>query len=281
MAFAPALDELASLLYRIAVAQAVEGSQASMEDGARIADYASALSPETVQLAYQICVQGREDLALAPDEGTGFAMTLLRLLAFEPGGREAAPADDATARSRTPAQGQERPRLAAASPTVTVARDSVAASPSPTVTRARDSVSASASPSVPPRPLPDEPAEWPKFIASLDLTGIAGQLAAQTELIRVEGREVTLGLPEAQRHLTDKTYVEKLRMALEEASGAKLRLVFELRSSVDVSLAAQDSRERAEQRAQAEAAFRDEPFVRDVLARFDARIKPDSIKPAR
>ena len=28
-----------------------------------------------------------------------------------------------------------------------------------------------------------------------------------------------------------------------------------------------------------EAAFRGEPFVQDVLARFDAKIRPDSIKP--
>ena len=43
-------------------------------------------TPEAVQLAYQICAQGRADLALAPDEATGFSMTLLRLLAFEPAG---------------------------------------------------------------------------------------------------------------------------------------------------------------------------------------------------
>src|SRR4029079_10841369 len=159
-----------------------------------------------------------------------------------------------------------RPRLAASSPALTIAREDIPA------------VMSTAAPK---RALPSSAAEWAAFIASLELTGIAGQLAAQTELIRIEGREITLGLPETQRHLTDKTYVEKLRMALEEATGAKLRFAFELRGNVDVSLAAQDKRERAEQKAQAEAAFRDEPFVRDVLTRFDARIKPDSIKPVR
>ncbi len=82
-AFASALDELAALYHRIAVAQAVPEA-VSGEDGARIADYASRMSAEDVQLAYQICAQGRADLALAPDEATGFSMTLLRLLAFEP-----------------------------------------------------------------------------------------------------------------------------------------------------------------------------------------------------
>jgi DNA polymerase-3 subunit gamma/tau len=42
------------------------------------------MDPETVQLDYQIAVQGREDLPLAPDEFAGFSMTLLRMLAFAP-----------------------------------------------------------------------------------------------------------------------------------------------------------------------------------------------------
>src|SRR5207248_1570456 len=79
-----AIDELAYLFHRIAVAQTVPSGVDALPDAERIAAYASALSPEIVQLSYQICVQGRTDLALAPDEPTGFAMTLLRLLAFAP-----------------------------------------------------------------------------------------------------------------------------------------------------------------------------------------------------
>ena len=40
-----------------------------------------------------------------------------------------------------------------------------------------------------------------------------------------------------------------------------------------------ESRAQAEERSRVEAAFRGEPFVQDVLTRFDAKIKPDSIKP--
>jgi DNA polymerase-3 subunit gamma/tau len=129
------------------------------------------------------------------------------------------------------------------------------------------------------RALPVDPAQWPSFVAALKLTGVAGQLAAQTELVRCTGRELTLGLPESQRHLTDKSYVDKLTAAIADATGARPRIVFEFASSADSSLAAQERRERAEQKAKTEAAFRDEPFVREALARFSATIKPDSIKP--
>ena len=79
-----ALEELAALFHRIAVCQTVPEAAEALPDTARVKALARAFAPESVQLAYQICVQGRADLALAPDEATGFSMTLLRLLAFEP-----------------------------------------------------------------------------------------------------------------------------------------------------------------------------------------------------
>ena len=45
------------------------------------------------------------------------------------------------------------------------------------------------------------------------------------------------------------------------------------------TLAAREKQERAEAKAHTEAAFRDDPFVQDVLARFDATVRSDSIKP--
>ncbi|NNE64390.1 MAG: DNA polymerase III subunit gamma/tau [Gammaproteobacteria bacterium] len=41
-------------------------------------------SMEEIQLYYQIMLQGRQDLKLAPDEASGFEMLMLRLFAFSP-----------------------------------------------------------------------------------------------------------------------------------------------------------------------------------------------------
>jgi DNA polymerase-3 subunit gamma/tau len=120
----------------------------------------------------------------------------------------------------------------------------------------------------PAQPLPT-PAEWPAFIASLKLTGMAAQLAAQTELKSVAGNVLTLALPTAHKHLADKAYADKLKVALEAIIGRKVLLAFEVGEATDASLAAQQQRERAEAKAKGEQAFRDEPFVRDLLARFD------------
>ena len=258
-----ALDELASLFHRIAVAQTVAGSADALPDGPRIAGYAQAFTAEDVQLAYQICVQGRADLALAPDEATGFAMTLLRLLAFEPG---AAPPAEGMSTDRAPAREGTNKSTQAASPVAPVP----VAAPAPVAASGEPRVAETA---------PLQVADWPAFVAGMKLSGIALQLASQTELKAIVGNEIVLAVPEAARHLTDKSYTDKLKAALDQAFGRRVRLRFDIDAAAGATLAAQEKRERAEARAKTEAAFRDDPFVQDVLSRFDATIKPESIKP--
>jgi DNA polymerase-3 subunit gamma/tau len=100
-----ALQDLGTLLHRIALAQSVPG--AVPEDLPELADIhrlAAAFDAQEVQLYYQIAVHGRNEIGLAPDEYAGFTMTLLRMLAFRPGngGAEgAAPAGPAAARAAT------------------------------------------------------------------------------------------------------------------------------------------------------------------------------------
>ena len=60
-----ALAELAGLVHRIAVAQAVPQAAEGFDDGERIAAYANRFAPEAIQLLWQIAAQGRADLAIA------------------------------------------------------------------------------------------------------------------------------------------------------------------------------------------------------------------------
>ena len=80
------LVELAAFLQRLAIVQIVpEAAQQDEEfDAGSLAGLARAISPEDVQLYYQIALGGRRDLAVAPEPRAGFEMTLLRMLAFRP-----------------------------------------------------------------------------------------------------------------------------------------------------------------------------------------------------
>jgi DNA polymerase-3 subunit gamma/tau len=86
LSFDSALAELAALLLKLALAQSVPSALEEEPERTRLADLASRIDPESLQLYYQIALQGREDLPLAPDEHGGFIMTLLRMLAFRPEG---------------------------------------------------------------------------------------------------------------------------------------------------------------------------------------------------
>ena len=77
------LDELRGVLQRIAVLQLV-GADAGDEEAEELPELASALSPEDVQLYYEIAGQGRRDLYISRDYRAAFEMTLLRMLAFRP-----------------------------------------------------------------------------------------------------------------------------------------------------------------------------------------------------
>ena len=100
---------------------------------------------------------------------------------------------------------------------------------------------------------------------------MAAQLAAQTEWVSLRGNALTLALPVSHRHLADKVYADKLKAALEQATGRKLLLAFEVGDAGRASLAAQKRKRERGAQANGEQAFREEPFVQALISRFDAR----------
>lgn len=79
------LEDMTGLLQRMAVIQAV-GRPVAVDDpdDERLADLAGRMPADETQLLYSLCLHGRAELGLAPDEYAGLTMVLLRLLAFQP-----------------------------------------------------------------------------------------------------------------------------------------------------------------------------------------------------
>ncbi len=83
---ATTLEDMSMVLQRMAVVQAVPAmadSAATDPDAERIANLAARMPADETQLLYSLCLQGRQELGLAPDEYAGVTMVLLRLLAFK------------------------------------------------------------------------------------------------------------------------------------------------------------------------------------------------------
>jgi len=79
------LEALTEALHRVQVRQLVPEMQMDA-DGIDVDALATQLRPELVQLWYQMAINGRRDLPLAPSPRAGFEMSLLRMLAFRPAG---------------------------------------------------------------------------------------------------------------------------------------------------------------------------------------------------
>lgn len=91
-----ALEEMSMVLQRMAVQQAVPPADFGDDEEARtIARLAQELPADETQLLYSICLHGRQELGLAPDEYAALTMVLLRLLAFKPGAQEKKTLNDA------------------------------------------------------------------------------------------------------------------------------------------------------------------------------------------
>jgi DNA polymerase III subunit gamma/tau len=121
---ASTLEEMATVLQRMAVLQAVpdEGDDAD-PDAADTRRLAAALPPDETQLLYTLCLHGRAELGLAPDDYAALTMVLLRLLAFKPA---AASAHAVAHAPRAPAEKKTLIDTAAPAP-----RSPVAAAPPP------------------------------------------------------------------------------------------------------------------------------------------------------
>jgi DNA polymerase III subunit gamma/tau len=83
---AATLEDMAMLLQRMAVMQMVPSMAQDGEDPDTqgLAELAQAMPAEETQLLYSLCLHGRTELGLAPDEYAALTMVLLRLLAFQP-----------------------------------------------------------------------------------------------------------------------------------------------------------------------------------------------------
>ena len=143
LSFSGALQDLASLLQKIALAQVVPGAvQDDWPEADDVRRLAERFDAQSVQLFYQFANLGRNELALAPDEYAGFTMTLLRMLAFQPGqsGGDATPPSGGGGKRvvSSPAASvpgaSPRPTMAASAPAVApVAQATPAARPEPVV----------------------------------------------------------------------------------------------------------------------------------------------------
>ena len=117
---ASTLEDLTQVLQRMAVCQLTPVQpDPSDPEGPELLRLADVLPPDQTQLLYHLCLNGRTELGLAPDEYAALLMVLLRLLAFQPGAGDAASArvaEKKNALSQRPVSAQTEPPAPAPAP---------------------------------------------------------------------------------------------------------------------------------------------------------------------
>jgi DNA polymerase III subunit gamma/tau len=275
MSFSLALADLSSLIQKIAAAQIVpESVLEDWPEAAEIRRLASALTKEEAQLFYQISITSRPDLSLAPDEQTGFAMTLLRMLAFRPGnvtpGRvgsnsgNSAPPVASAPRSSSPANQTAAP----ARPAPAVSVPPVAA-PAAKPAAARSTVSSA-----------DRP-DWHTLMRQLPVKGLVQQLAFQTELQdwtdSPAGVRATVVTPMPQ--LASEASVGRLADALTAHFGKPVKVIIEKGEVEGKTVAKVDAQIHQDKRQNAEQMIAQDPFIQQLEKEFGAKVVGGSVKP--
>ncbi|HEY6516267.1 MAG TPA: DNA polymerase III subunit gamma/tau [Steroidobacteraceae bacterium] len=267
--YAQVLDELASLLTRIALKQVVKDFDGDDLYAPEVLErLAGAISAEDVQLYYQTAIIGRRDLALAPDPRTGFEMVLLRMLAFRPqeaGGRAvptAVPAGVAGGRAPAPAILPPRSSSETARPAVAGAATATA-------------------PATAPAAVHGGAQDWTAIISALELQGAARQLASHCVLIGRDGAVVRLALDPRSKFMRTAAVEEKLAQALGKYYGESVRLEFTAVAPQAETPAQADQRVSQEEAESARRAFESDPGVQGFRDRFGASPLPETIRPVK
>ena len=277
--FAELLRELIGLLHRLALIQQAPKTLAEDDpDRPRLLALAERLTPEDVQLFYQIALTGQADLPLAPDPRGGLEMVLLRALAFRP-----VPG----------ARSVETPRLGADGiPAVRPAANVQAAPATPGV-RPVPLQSSDAPPRADSRAGATEPtpiqsgtktlenaADWQRLAAQLSIGGIANQLAHNCAFCGYSDGRLSLQLDPTAAGLRTPSTLERLKSGLEQALGRSIELEIKVARPEQETLAQRRTREAGERQQTAVDQMHADPVARSMRETFDADWAPGSIRPA-
>jgi DNA polymerase III subunit gamma/tau len=271
MSFSLALQDLSSLIQKIAAAQIVpESVLEDWPEATEIRRLATLLTKEEAQLFYQISITSRPDLSLAPDEQTGFAMTLLRMLAFRPGGGGgggSAPTPSAppvnTARPTATTHSAPAPAVRASAP-----------APAPAATKPFAAAGNAVG-------NPAERPDWHALMRQLPVKGMVQQLAFQTELQDwsdlAAGVKATIVTPMPQ--LASEASVARLADALTAHFGKPVKVLIEKGQVEGKTVAKVDQQIHQEKRQNAEQLIAADPFIQQLEKEFGAKVVGGSVKP--
>jgi DNA polymerase-3 subunit gamma/tau len=261
------LDELLSLFHHMALAKKVpEALDDYVSERDALMQCSEEVSPEDLQLFYQIALIGKRDLPLAPDLRSGLEMILLRMLSFRPAvagaviAANASSTDTGNVQSSNASTSQHEP---VGAPVQAV----------PQVENKSGNIAEAKSGNQ----------SWREILEDLHVNGMVKQLAANCVLRDITDESIVLVMSEGHKSLCNAKAEKRLQQALREYYDRDLRLEVVIEGAdvvKEVETPAQtQTRENDERQQQAEQAIEEDGFVQAMKDSFNAEIVPGSVKP--
>ncbi|MFI4937108.1 MAG: DNA polymerase III subunit gamma/tau [Candidatus Berkiellales bacterium] len=286
--FEQVLASMLQTLHAIAIAQMVPSEQDDLAAFAMIdpalLELKNKITPEEVQLLYQIGLLGQRDLKFAPDQRTGFEMVLLRMIAFRP----------ATAQQSA----YNVPATVTATAPTTVIATAPASSPSPSPAPA----------SAPPAPAVEQPViakgsqsqpqpvtinalekekvvqpsqnnqkeevlDWAKIAAKLVLTGYSSALVKHCVISKWDGQQLLLTLDESQKAGLTPQREMQIQDALNQYFGRPIKVAIKVGQVKEATPSMQKAKEVNERQAQVKQAVEQDKTIQNILSTFEATVE--------
>ena len=239
------LAEILSDLHDMAVCQLV-GADNIDDIKPEIPDIAGRLDKEDIQLYYQIALTGRRDLLIAPEPRTGFEMTLIRMMAFNPGG---SPIRSVSSQSMSKEDTGVNSESTKQIPVITESGELAIGK------------------------------DWKHIIDEMALTGLVRELAGHCILKEHTDDKIHLVLLPTQEHLLKTIQKTRLQNVINDRFGKEVKLIISV-DEPDIETPKQQSeRMDNDRKKDAVDSFNDDPVVQDIIETFNADVEKNSIQP--
>ena len=295
--FQQLLAELLGYFQQLALAQlAPNNLHEAVCNREQILQLAQQCSAEEIQLFYQLLLQGRRDLALAPDAASGFEMLMLRLLAFRPAMSERVqrmPSKETNAVKKSVTMISAKPVVKSVAklapnaaqepyspPDAAIASVVAESAPAPFVQPNQEPILKAAVQVMASVSAPTRDSEWGDILRALDLKGLAQQLAENCLLHKNTASHWTLILDEGKAFLLTDGNRKKLTDRLQQLLGDDLQIDLRRGKLEAESPAMEKVRQEAVRKQSLLVAIETDPTVLQMQNLFGAEFQQEAIEPA-
>jgi len=271
------LNALLACLQRLATIQLVPDLEISDENNSeQLTELSSKISPEAVQLLYQIALHGKRDLPFAADPKSGFEMTLLRMLSFQPKHIDSSTMDETVSSPTVERKPVSQVNVETQGQTTPPVKETFQVKEStPEIVTTKMTI-----------PVVNDSAlsanNWTATIANLKLAALSRQLADNSAFIKFENSKLTLSIAPELAHLaTDKTK-DRLESALKQYLNTVVSVVIEqdaVQHQASQTLATQQAEQRTNRQQQAADSIHNDPAVNAIKQAFNGQVIESTIKP--